>query len=313
MRCKMNNSIELLIDNIEKVIVGKRAVLERLIASLLCEGHVLIEDVPGVGKTQIVATLARSLNGVFHRIQFTPDVMPSDIMGFSMFNPSTREFEYREGAAMCNFLLADEINRTSPKTQSSLLEIMEESQVTVDGKTYALPRPFMVLATQNPVECFGTYPLPEAQMDRFFMKLSIGYPDKSEEKTILDRFGSTNPLNELEPVLNTDDIIELQNKVKEIRVDECLKSYIIDIIEATRKSPEAVLGVSPRGSLNLYRASKAWAYIKGREYVIPDDIQEMAVPVLAHRIIMNSGAKIKNISAAEVVDRAIMAVKVPAF
>jgi MoxR-like ATPase len=309
----MNNSIELLIDNIEKVIVGKRAVLERLIASLLCEGHVLIEDVPGVGKTQIVATLARSLNGVFHRIQFTPDVMPSDIMGFSMFNPSTREFEYREGAAMCNFLLADEINRTSPKTQSSLLEIMEESQVTVDGKTYALPRPFMVLATQNPVECFGTYPLPEAQMDRFFMKLSIGYPDKSEEKTILDRFGSTNPLNELEPVLNTDDIIELQNKVKEIRVDECLKSYIIDIIEATRKSPEAVLGVSPRGSLNLYRASKAWAYIKGREYVIPDDIQEMAVPVLAHRIIMNSGAKIKNISAAEVVDRAIMAVKVPAF
>jgi len=309
----MNNSIELLIDNIEKVIVGKRAVLERLIASLLCEGHVLIEDVPGVGKTQIVATLARSLNGVFHRIQFTPDVMPSDIMGFSMFNPSTREFEYREGAAMCNFLLADEINRTSPKTQSSLLEIMEESQVTVDGKTYALPRPFMVLATQNPVECFGTYPLPEAQMDRFFMKLSIGYPDKSEEKTILDRFGSTNPLNELEPVLNTDDIMELQNKVKEIKVDECLKSYIIDIIEATRKSPEAVLGVSPRGSLNLYRASKAWAYIKGREYVIPDDIQEMAVPVLAHRIIMNSGAKIKNISAAEVVDRAIMAVKVPAF
>lgn len=309
----MNNSIELLIENIERVIVGKRAVLERLIASLLCDGHVLIEDVPGVGKTQIVATLARSLNGVFHRIQFTPDVMPSDIMGFSMFNPSTREFEYREGAAMCNFLLADEINRTSPKTQSSLLEIMEEFQVTVDGKTYTLPRPFMVLATQNPVECFGTYPLPEAQMDRFFMKLSIGYPGKSEEKTILDRFGSANPLNELEPVLNTDDIIELQNKVKEVKVEECLKSYIIDIIEATRKSPEAVLGVSPRGSINLYRASKAWAFIKGREYVTPDDIQEMSVPVLAHRIIINSGAKIKNVTAADVVEQALMAIKVPAF
>lgn len=309
----MHNTIQILIENMEKVIVGKRAVLERLLVALLCDGHVLIEDVPGVGKTQIVATLARSVNGIFHRIQFTPDVMPSDIMGFSMFNPATREFEYREGVAMCNFLLADEINRTSPKTQSSLLEIMEEFQVTVDGKTYMLPRPFMVLATQNPVECFGTYPLPEAQMDRFFLKLSIGYPDKSEEKIILDRFGSQNPVLDLTPVCDTLELIELQKQVKDIKIEECLKEYIIDIIEVTRKSSDVVLGGSPRGSLNLYRASKAWAFINGREYVVPDDIQEMAVPVLAHRILMSSGAKMKNMTAADVVNEAIMKVKVPAF
>jgi len=309
----MNNAIEVLIDNIEKIIVGKRTVIEQILVALLSDGHVLIEDVPGVGKTQIVATLARSVNGVFNRVQFTPDLMPSDIMGFSMFNPATREFEYRKGAAMCNFLLADEINRTSPKTQSSLLEIMEENQVTVDGKTYQLPRPFMVLATQNPVECFGTYPLPEAQMDRFFLKLSIGYPGKNEEKLILDRFGSENPLNELRPVTNINEILELQNQVKKVKMEDCLKTYIVDIIEATRKSQDVVLGGSPRGSLNLYRASKAWAFIKGRGYVIPDDIQAMAVPVLAHRIIMNSGAKMKGITAENVVNEAIMKVKVPTF
>ncbi len=309
----MNKMVETLIGNMEKVIVGKTSVIERVLVALLSDGHVLIEDVPGVGKTQIVATLARSVNGMFNRVQFTPDLMPSDIMGFSMFNPATREFEYRKGAAMCNFLLADEINRTSPKTQSSLLEIMEESQVTVDGKTYQLPRPFMVLATQNPVECFGTYPLPEAQMDRFFLKLSIGYPGKNEEKLIIDRFGSENPLTELKPVANIDELLELQNQVKAIKVEDCLKTYIVDIIEATRKSQDVVLGGSPRGSLNLYRASKAWAFIRGREYVIPDDIQTMSVPVLAHRIIMNSGAKMKNITAKNVVNEAIMQVKVPTF
>lgn len=309
----MNNVIEALIDNMEKIIVGKRSVIEHILVALLSDGHVLIEDVPGVGKTQIVATLARSVNGVFNRVQFTPDLMPSDIMGFSMFNPATSEFEYRKGAAMCNFLLADEINRTSPKTQSSLLEIMEENQVTVDGKTYQLPRPFMVLATQNPVECFGTYPLPEAQMDRFFLKLSIGYPGKNEEKLILDRFGNENPLSMLKPATSIDELLELQNQVKAIKIEDCLKTYIIDIIEATRKSQDVVLGGSPRGSLNLYRASKAWAFIKGREYVIPDDIQAMAVPVLAHRIIMNSGAKMKNITAENVVNEAVMKVKVPTF
>lgn len=309
----MNNMIEALIENMERVIIGKRSVIEHILVALFSEGHVLIEDVPGVGKTQVVATLARSVNGIFNRVQFTPDLMPSDIMGFSMFNPATREFEYRKGAAMCNFLLADEINRTSPKTQSSLLEIMEENQVTVDGKTYQLPRPFMVLATQNPVECFGTYPLPEAQMDRFFLKLSIGYPGKNEEKLIIDRFGSENPLTGLEPVASISELIELQNQVKEIKMEDCLKTYIVEIIEATRKSQDVILGGSPRGSLNLYRASKAWAFIKGREYVIPDDIQTMAVPVLAHRIIMNSGAKMKNITAENVVNEAIMKVKVPTF
>lgn len=309
----MNNLIEALIENMEKVIVGKRSVLEHILVALLSDGHVLIEDVPGVGKTQIVATLARSVNGVFNRVQFTPDLMPSDIMGFSMFNPATREFEYRKGAAMCNFLLADEINRTSPKTQSSLLEIMEENQVTVDGTTYKLPKPFMVLATQNPVECFGTYPLPEAQMDRFFLKLSIGYPGKSEEKLIIDRFGSYNPLSGLEPVTSIEDVLKLQKQVKEVRIEDSLKEYIVELIEATRKSADVVLGGSPRGSLNLYRASKAWAFIKGRDYVIPDDIQKMAVPVLAHRIIMSSGAKMKGISAENVVSDAILRVKVPTF
>ena len=309
----MNNVVNALIENMEKIIIGKRSVIEHILVALLSEGHVLIEDVPGVGKTQIVATLARSVNAVFNRVQFTPDLMPSDIMGFSMFNPATREFEYRKGAAMCNFLLADEINRTSPKTQSSLLEIMEENQVTVDGKTYQLPKPFMVLATQNSVECFGTYPLPEAQMDRFFLKLSIGYPGKSEEKLILDRFGSENPLNMLRPVTSINEVLELQNQVKEVKVEDCLKTYIVDIIEATRKSQSVVLGGSPRGSLNLYRASKAWAFIKGRRYVIPDDIQAMSVPVLAHRIIMNSGAKMKNITAENVVNEAVLKVKVPTF
>lgn len=309
MRQKIND----LIENIEKVIIGKRPVIEKVIAALLCEGHVLIEDVPGVGKTQIVATLARSVNGIFSRVQFTPDVMPSDIMGFSMYNPANRSFEFRQGAAMCNFFLADEINRTSPKTQSSLLEIMEEYQVTVDGKTYPLPRPFMVFATQNPVECFGTYPLPEAQMDRFFIKLSIGYPQKDEEKKILDRFGNENPVGTLESVADTDELLKLQQIVKGIKVEESLKSYIVDIVEATRKSPDAVLGVSPRGSLSLYKAARAWAFIRERDYVVPDDIQEMAVPVLAHRIMMSTGAKMKNISAEEVVKDAVMKIKVPAF
>jgi MoxR-like ATPase len=309
----MNKSVEALMNNMEKIIVGKRTVLERLLVALLCEGHVLVEDVPGVGKTQIVATLARSVNGVFNRVQFTPDVMPSDIMGFSMFNPATREFEYREGVAMCNFLLADEINRTSPKTQSSLLEIMEEFQVTVDGKTYPLPRPFMVLATQNPIESFGTYPLPEAQMDRFFMKLTIGYPNKDQEREIIDRFGSYNPVNKLTPVAGTTDIIKLQEEVKEIKVEECLKMYIIEIVEVTRKSADVVLGVSPRGSLNLYRASKAWAFIKGRGYVMPDDIQDMAALVLSHRIMLNSGSRMKGITGEDIVNDAISKVKVPVF
>lgn len=307
----VNKVVKELLDNMEKVIVGKRFVLKHFLVALLINGHVLIEDVPGVGKTQIVGCLARSVNGVFNRIQFTPDVMPSDVMGFSMFNPSTREFEYREGAAMCNFLLADEINRASPKTQSSLLEIMEEYQVTVDGKTYPLPKPFMVLATQNPIESFGTYPLPEAQMDRFFIKLSIGYPEKDEEKLIIDRFGAENPLEKLKPVCSTSDLLELQEEVKRIRVEDSLKSYIVDIVNETRKSQYVIAGGSPRGSLNLYRASKAWAYINGRDYLLPDDIQQMAIPVLSHRIIMNQEAKMNSITADDVVKESLLNVEVP--
>ena len=307
----MSKTIDILIDNMEKIIIGKRSVIEHLLVALFSDGHVLIEDVPGVGKTQLVATLARSVNGAFNRVQFTPDVMPSDIMGFSMFNPGTRELEYREGAAMCNFLLADEINRTSPKTQSSLLEIMEEFQVTVDGKTYKLPRPFMVLATQNPIESFGTYPLPEAQMDRFFLKLSIGYPDKNEEKMIIDRFGSENPLDNLEPVTTTQELMELKEQVKKVRVEECLKDYIINIISATRNDKNVVLGCSPRGSLNLYKASKAWAFIMGRGYVLPDDIQKMAVPVLAHRIIISQEAKMNNYNSSKVIADILQNTKVP--
>lgn len=309
----MNTLVSKLIENMEKIIIGKRTVLEILLTALLCEGHVLIEDVPGVGKTQMVAALARSVNGVFHRVQFTPDVMPSDIMGFSMFNPATREFEYREGAAVCNFLLADEVNRSSPKTQSSLLEIMEEFQVTVDGKTYPLPRPFMVMATQNPIESFGTYPLPEAQLDRFFLKLTIGYPDKCQESEILDRYGSNNPIKTLEPVSSLTDILSLQEQVKGVHVEEVLKGYIVDIIEQTRKSEFVALGASPRGSLNLYRAAKARAFIRGRDYILPDDIQEMAVLVLPHRLLMNSDARMKGMTVEEIVTQAVSRVQVPVF
>lgn len=307
----MDNMINEIIANMEKVIVGKRPVLEKLLVALLNNGHVLLEDVPGVGKTQIVATLAKSLNGIFNRIQFTPDVMPSDVMGFSMFNPGTREFEYREGAAMCNFLLADEINRASAKTQSSLLEIMEEAQVTIDGKTYPLPQPFMVLATQNPIESYGTYLLPEAQMDRFFLKLSIGYPSKSEEKTILDRFERDTPLLDLNPAATMENIIEMQKQVKKIKIADSLKTYIIDIVDETRRNTTITLGVSPRGSLGLMKAAKAWAYIRGRDYVIPDDIQAMAVSVLSHRIIRGSSSKIKNVTEEAVILETLSKVKVP--
>lgn len=307
----MDNMINAIIANMEKVIVGKRPVLEKLLVALLNNGHVLLEDVPGVGKTQIVATLAKSLNGIFNRIQFTPDVMPSDVMGFSMFNPGTREFEYREGAAMCNFLLADEINRASAKTQSSLLEIMEEAQVTIDGKTYPLPQPFMVLATQNPIESYGTYLLPEAQMDRFFLKLSIGYPSKSEEKTILDRFERDTPLLDLNPAATMENIKEMQQQVKKIKITDSLKTYIIDIVDETRRNTTITLGVSPRGSLSLMKAAKAWAYIKGRDYVIPDDIQAMAVSVLSHRIIRGSSSKIKNITEEAIILETLSKVKVP--
>ena len=299
----MNDKVTKLIDNMEKVIVGKREVILKVVSAMLCNGHILIEDVPGVGKTQLVATLARSVDGKFNRIQLTPDIMPSDIIGFSMINPQTREFEYRQGAAMCNFLLADEINRASPKAQSSLLEVMEEFQISIDGNTHILPKPFMTLATQNPVETYGTYHLPEAQMDRFLMKISMGYPNLQEEMLILDRTEIDNPINRISSVLSIADIIELQNEVKGVRVSPSVKDYILRIVDATRRNDYIKLGVSPRGSISLHKVSKALAYINGRDFVTPDDIREMAVSVLAHRIMLTpKGKSVFNTQQAVIMD-----------
>ena len=287
----MNEKVQALIGNIEKVIVGKHDVIVQVAAALISGGHILIEDVPGVGKTQLVAALAKSVNGKFNRIQLTPDIMPSDIVGFSMINRETGEFEYRDGAAMCNFLLADEINRASAKAQSSLLEVMEEFQISLDGQTRALPKPFMTLATQNPVETYGTYHLPEAQMDRFLMRISMGYPSEAEEIEILDRNENENPIKNISPVLSTDDIIDLQEQTKKVMVSPEIKEYILRIVKATRTTDEVKLGVSPRGSISLHKAAKAYAFICGRDYVTPDDIKRLAVPVLSHRIIMTQKGK----------------------
>lgn len=287
----MENKINLLIENIEKVIVGKRSVIVEVIAAMLSGGHILIEDVPGVGKTKLVAALAKSVDGKFNRIQLTPDIMPSDIVGFSMLNSDTKLFEYREGAAMCNFLLADEINRASPKAQSSLLEVMEEFQISLDGKTHSLPKPFMTLATQNPVETYGTYHLPEAQMDRFLMRVSMGYPTISDEIEILGRMEFENPIDNLSAVVSLDEIISYQNEVTRVRTSPEIKNYIMAIVTETRKSEDIKLGVSPRGSLALHKAAKAYAFINQRDYVIPDDVKKMAVPVLSHRIMLSQKGK----------------------
>lgn len=278
--------ISSLIENVEKIIVGKRQSIELVIAAMLTGGHVLIEDVPGVGKTRLVSSVARSCGGTFGRIQMTPDVMPSDITGFTMINTATGANEFRKGAAFCNFLLADEINRASPKSQSALLEIMEEGQVSLDGEIYPLPKPFMVLATQNPVETYGTYHLPEAQMDRFVMKISMGYPDRSDELSILERNESSLTPKTLEPVITCEDILSLMDKVKLVRCSENIKKYIIELVNATRSAEYIKLGVSPRGSISLYNTAKAIAMISGRGYVIPDDVKLLAPYVLAHRIIL---------------------------
>ncbi len=285
----MNEKVKLLCDNIEKVIIGKREVIVKLIAALLSGGHVLIEDVPGVGKTRLVSALSASVDGKCNRIQFTPDLMPSDIMGFTMINQKTGETEYRSGAAMCNFLLADEINRASPKAQSALLELMEELQISVDGVTYPLPVPFMALATQNPVETYGTYHLPEAQMDRFIMKLSIGYPDPSEEIEILDINGGKK--ENVTSVITLDDIVKLREEATDVKVHLSVKKYIINIVNATRQSEFTILGASPRGSIALNAAAKSMALINGRDYVVPDDVKSLAVEVLAHRLMLSPKGK----------------------
>lgn len=287
----MDAKIQTLIENIEKVIVGKRVPITQAVAALLTGGHVLVEDVPGVGKTQLAAALARSVNGSFNRVQMTPDIMPSDVTGFSMLNRETGGFEYRKGAAFCNFLLADEINRASPKAQSSLLEVMEERQVSIDGTTYALPAPFMVIATQNPVETYGTYHLPEAQMDRFAMKISMGYPTATEETEILERNENENPINRISAVLSTEDIIDLQERVKKVRAAENVKNYIIAVANATRNDEGIKLGVSPRGSIALYKSAKAWAFMDGRDFITPQDVKDCCICTLAHRIMLSPKGK----------------------
>ncbi|NMA33501.1 MAG: MoxR family ATPase [Clostridiaceae bacterium] len=312
--CIMNDSVRVLrniIDNVENVMVGKRSAVELAVISLICNGHVLIEDVPGVGKTSLVSALAKSINASFRRIQFTPDILPSDITGFSVYNQKTGDFEYRPGAIMSQIILADEINRTSPKTQASLLEVMEEYQVTVDGVTYKVPKPFMVLATQNPVEYVGTYPLPEAQIDRFFMKISIGYPTNAEESYILSRFQLDNPLEKLMPVAESSDIISLQDEIRNVHVDKSLSNYIVEIVSQTRRHPDVALGSSPRGSLALFRASQAWAFYNGRDFVIPDDVRKMVIPVLSHRIMLKQEAKLKKINPVEILNYIVSRTNVP--
>lgn len=310
----MNNKISVLADSIGKVIVGKDDTIVKLISALLCEGHVLLEDVPGVGKTQLITALSRSIGGAFNRIQLTPDVMPSDIAGFTILDSKTGDFIYRDGAVMCNFLLADEINRASPKVQSALLEAMEERQISLDGKTHVLPKPFLVMATQNPVETYGTFHLPEAQMDRFFMKLSMGYPSADEEMKILERTEMQNPINNItEPVMTVDDIISMQEAVKNIRVTEQVKQYIIRLVSATRDNRNTVLGISPRGSIALYKAAKASAYIYEREYATPDDVKAMAKAVLAHRIILSPQGKSTYGTSEELIDDLLKNLEVPAM
>jgi MoxR-like ATPase len=291
MKLFFNIEIEKLIINMEKVVIGKRDVIKKVIAAMLCNGHVLVEDVPGVGKTLLVSALARSIDGKFNRIQMTPDVMPSDLIGFAMIHPETKKVTFQQGVAFCNFLLADEINRASPKAQSSLLEVMEEHQISYDGVTYILPKPFMTIATQNPVETYGTYHLPEAQMDRFLMRVSMGYPSKEEELAILDNLEGENPLSKLRSILNSGDMIRLQQEVQQVSVHKLIKEYIWTIVNATRNDENIKLGVSPRGSIALQKAAKAIAFINMRNYVTPDDVKEVVISVLAHRMMLSPKGK----------------------
>ena len=298
-------------DNVEQVIIGKRRAVDLLLVALLCRGHVLLEDVPGVGKTVLAKSIARSIGCSFKRIQFTPDLLPSDVTGVSIFNQQTNQFEFRPGPVIAQIVLADEINRATPKTQSSLLESMEEHQITVDGATYPLPDPFIVLATQNPIEYEGTFPLPEAQLDRFLLRIHLGYPDKNQELQILESQRKQHPLETLTQVLSVERLLEMQQQIKDVYVDEAIKEYIVAITSATRHHDDVYLGASPRGSLALYRTAQAFAALQGRDYVTPDDVKALAEPVLGHRLIINPAARIRNIQANAVIDDVLSAVPVP--
>ncbi|MBN2032952.1 MAG: MoxR family ATPase [Deltaproteobacteria bacterium] len=301
-----------IIDNVSRVIVGKSDVLELVLVALVADGHVLLEDVPGVGKTLIAKALARSFGGLFKRVQFTPDLLPGDITGFNIYNQKSGRFHLKEGPVITNILLADEINRAIPRTQSSLLESMEERQVTIDGTTYQLPKPFLVMATQNPIELEGTFPLPEAQLDRFLLKIHVGYPQKDEEILILDRFQQEDPLCDLKPLADPGQLVCMQQDRKLIRVSRPIKRYIAEIVGATRNSDALRFGASPRGSLGLMRAGQALAAIRGRAYVLPDDIKYLAHPVLTHRLILKEEERLRGGSPENLLEEIVKQVPVPA-
>ncbi len=300
-----------IIGNLEKVIIGKKDVLELVVIGLLSEGHLLIEDVPGVGKTILARSLAKSVNAGFNRIQFTPDMLPGDVTGVSIYNQETRKFEFRPGPLLGEIVLADEINRATPKTQAALLEAMEEKQVTVDGVTHALPKPFMVLATQNPIEYEGTFPLPEAQLDRFLLRLQLGYPGVKDEVQILKKQQSQHPIENLKAVATKDEIVQAAALVKEIYVSDAVQNYIVQLTSQTRKSGDIHLGASPRGSLALFRTGQARAALHGRDHVLPDDIKALTIPVLGHRIILGPAARMRELSAAQIIKEITHSVSVP--
>jgi MoxR-like ATPase len=301
---------ERVIANVERVIVGKHTEVRMALVALLCEGHILIEDVPGVGKTMLAKALSQSIGCTFRRIQFTPDLLPSDVTGLSIFNQKTQEFEFRPGPIMAQVVLADEINRATPKTQSALLECMEERQATIDGVTHPMPAPFLVIATQNPIEYEGTFALPEAQLDRFMLRLRLGYPKPMEEIVILDEQKRRHPIVDIGQVLDLAELRAMQSAIKEIYVDQAVADYIVRLVAATREHPDVYLGASPRGSLNLYRSSQALAALAGRDYVIPDDVKQLGVAVLAHRLIVKSQASLREIDPDQIVRDILEAVPV---
>jgi len=298
-------------DNVERVVVGKRREVQLVLVALLCRGHVLIEDVPGVGKTVLAKAISRSIGCTFKRIQFTPDLLPSDVTGVNVFNQQTGRFEFRPGPVVAQMVLADEINRATPKTQAALLEAMEEAQITVDGATHPLPAPFVVLATENPIEYEGTFPLPEAQLDRFLMRLSLGYPGRAGELEMLERQHRVHPLETLQQVVRVEDLVAAQSAVKEVHVAQPVKEYIIALVEATRGHDDVYLGASPRGSLALYNAARAWAALNGRDFVLPDDVKELAGSTLAHRVIVSPAARMKNVDSRGIITELLARVAVP--